>query len=108
MERALQMLSEMRRTESTPNVEAEALKRNKGAGGPWMSFTRQQRPHKPRSGKKGSAAAVRKGSPLATVTSGDIALQPRASPDAPAHLLKADNGNAAELDQGSRHRHGNK
>ena len=69
MDQALQMLSELRRTESTPNVEAEALKRNKGNGGPWMSFTRQRRPPKPRPAKKGSASP-RRGSPLATVVSG--------------------------------------
>ena len=70
MDQALQMLSELRRTESTPNVEAEALKRNKGGGGPWMSFTRQRRPPKPRPAKKGGASP-RRGSPLATVISGD-------------------------------------
>ncbi|KAL0031783.1 hypothetical protein WJX79_007279 [Trebouxia sp. C0005] len=52
MDQAMQMLAELRRTESTPNVEAEALKRNKGGGGPWMSFTRQRRTPKPRSAKK--------------------------------------------------------
>lgn len=70
MDQALQMLSELRRTESTPNVEAEALKRNKGGGGPWMSFTRQRRPPKPRPAKKGGASP-RRGSPLATVLSGE-------------------------------------
>ena len=73
MEQALQMLSELRRTESTPNVEAEALKRNKGGGGPWMSFTRQRRPPKLNSGKKGAGSPTgpRRGSPLATVVSVD-------------------------------------
>ena len=74
MDQAMQMLAEMRRTESTPNVEAEALKRNKGMGGPWMSFTRQRRPPKPRSAKKGGgspSAGARRGSPLATVVSVD-------------------------------------
>ncbi len=73
MNQAMQMLAEMRRTESTPNVEAEALKRNKGGGGPWMSFTRQRRPPKPRSAKKGSGSTTkaRRGSPLATVVSVD-------------------------------------
>ena len=70
MDQALQMLSELRRTESTPNVEAEALKRNKGGGGPWMSFTRHRRPPKPRPAKKGGASP-RRGSPLATVVSGE-------------------------------------
>ena len=69
MDQALQMLSELRRTESTPNVEAEALKRNKGGGGPWMSFTRQRRPPKPRPATRGGASP-RRGSPLATVVSG--------------------------------------
>ena len=69
MDQALQMLSELRRTESTPNVEAEALKRNKGGGGPWMSFTRQRRPPKPRPAKRGGTSP-RRGSPLATVLSG--------------------------------------
>ncbi|KAA6424603.1 MAG: sec14 cytosolic factor [Trebouxia sp. A1-2] len=69
MDQAMQMLAELRRTESTPNVEAEALKRNKGGGGPWMSFTRQRRTPKPRSAKKGGSpsAGARRGSPLATV-----------------------------------------
>ncbi|DBB03850.1 hypothetical protein WJX77_000741 [Trebouxia sp. C0004] len=74
MDQAMQMLAELRRTESTPNVEAEALKRSKGGGGPWMSFTRQRRPPKPRSAKKegGSpSAGARRGSPLATVVSVD-------------------------------------
>lgn len=72
MDQALLMLSEMRRTESTPNVEAEALKRNKGGGGPWMSFTRQRRPPKPRGGSaKRGGASPRRGSPLATVASGE-------------------------------------
>ena len=72
MDQALQMLAELRRTESTPNVEAEALKRNKGGGGPWMSFTRQRRPAKPRSAKQrdGSPGGARRGSPLSTVISG--------------------------------------
>ena len=70
MQQAMQMLAELRRTESTPNVEAEALKRSKGGGGPWMSFTRQRRTPKPRSAKKGGgspSAGGRRGSPLATV-----------------------------------------
>ena len=74
MHQAMQMLAELRRTESTPNVEAEALKRNKGGGGPWMSFTRQRRAPKPRSAKKGGgspSAGGRRGSPLATVVSVD-------------------------------------
>lgn len=73
MDQAMQMLAELRRTESTPNVEAEALKRNKGGGGPWMSFTRQRRTPKPRSAKKGGSpsAGARRGSPLATVLSVD-------------------------------------
>lgn len=74
MNQAMQMLAELRRTESTPNVEAEALKRNKGGGGPWMSFTRQRRAPKPRSAKKGGgspSAGGRRGSPLATVVSVD-------------------------------------
>lgn len=69
MDQALLMLAEMRRTESTPNVEAEALKRNKGGGGPWMSFTRQRRAPKPNSSKR-RGASPRRGSPLATVASG--------------------------------------
>lgn len=95
MDKALQMLAEMRRTESSPNVEAEALKRNKGGGGPWMSFTRQRRPPKPRTAKKGPATP-RKGSPLATVTSGDVCLQSGASPDAAAFVVRASNHGAAE------------
>ena len=73
MDQALLMLAELRRTESTPNVEAEALKRNKGGGGPWMSFTRQRRPPKPRPAKKGSGSpgGARRGSPLSTVISGE-------------------------------------
>lgn len=71
MDQALQMLAELRRTESTPNVEAEALKQNKGGGGPWMSFTRQRRPAKSRSAKQdGSPGGARRGSPLSTVISG--------------------------------------
>lgn len=79
MNQALLMLAEMRRTESTPNVEAEALKRNKGGGGPWMSFTRQRRPPKPRSAKRGGASP-RRGSPLATVASGECPYRIDATP----------------------------
>ena len=101
MDKALQMLAEMRRTESSPNVEAEALKRNKGGGGPWMSFTRQRRPPKPRTAKKG-AGTPRKGSPLATVTSGDVCLQSGASPDAAGFVVRANNHGGAEA---GRHSH---
>lgn len=97
MNKALEMLADLRRTESSPNVEAEALKRNKGGGGPWMSFTRQRRPPKPRAAKKG-AATPRKNSPLATVTSGDV-LQPHATPDAMAFVVQANNHGGAEADR---------
>ena len=89
VEQAMQMLAELRRTESSPNVEAEALKRNKGGGGPWMSFTRQRRPPKPRSGKKGgeggSPTRGRHGSPLATVVSVDANTMADAADSAVGH-----------------------
>ena len=100
LDKAMQMLSELRRTESSPNVEAEALKRNKGGGGPWLSFSRQRKPPKPRTAKKGPASS-RMGSPLATVTSGDICLQSGAAPNAAGFIVRANNGNGAESDRHS-------
>lgn len=100
MNKALEMLAELRRTESSPNVEAEALKRSKGGGGPWLSFTRQRRPPKPRTAKKG-VATPRKNSPLAAVTSGDV-LQSNATPDAMAFVVQANNPGGVQADRHSR------
>ena len=101
MNQALQMLSEMRRTESSPNVEAEALKRSKGGGGPWMSFTRQRRTPKPRSAKKGGGSPIaggRKGSPLATVVSVDAEAMAGAADAAAGNSpgARSDHSRAAE------------
>ena len=111
MNQAMQMLAEMRRTESSPNVEAEALKRNKGGGGPWMSFTRQRRPHKPRSAKKGggspAAGGGRRGSPLATVVSVDVEAR-RAMADVASQAASGTSPSARSDQSGAAERHSHK
>eukprot|EP00891_Asterochloris_glomerata_P002496 jgi/Astpho2/2496/Aster-x0537 len=83
--KALEMLADMRRINSTPNVEQAAIEQTaRTGGGPWMSFTRQRRkPHEPRESgrrRRRSMASNLQTVTTATAAEVDAQVEPRPEP----------------------------